>query len=429
MENISLSNEIFDILKGSNFNVSLYKIDGNSTVDADEATRFYCEDQDLMISLRYQDTRVEVLVQAGESFDVVKNSDLISILKDVAHKNLGEFTVKRFDKKLTPKDFAHQSVTESASFGKTYGSVKTSYLQVGESTRLIIKHSKAVNEEVRGSRSRNIQNLFIENSQGEKFKFPHKYMAGAKAMAKHVSMGGTPYDTIGESILSMCEEVSSLNKFLKHVKGKGLVNEDNNDIVETVRGQLREYKDQINSLSTNKGYNNFQVQEEVETVETDSNIANKFLKNTFTEEFDSVLEKVARIVSVKEAKVSLEQETLRDFMKMFQDKVDFGLSFDENDPEHPNNEDPKKYSGSQGALAKLSQLLAFFAMRSKNDKAANYMAKLSDMVHNMEPKHQNLVAQMVVYLQKTANKTPAMAENVTMKIDEDVIFGLRKKIS
>lgn len=429
MENISLSNEIFDILKGSNFSVALYKIDGNATTDADEATRFYCKDQDLMISLRYEDARVEVIVQAGQDFDVVKNSDLIGILKDVAHKNLGEFTVKRFDKKLTPKDFAHQSVTESASFGKAFGSIKTSYLTIGESTRLIIKHSKAVNEEVRGSRSRNIQSLFIENSQGEKFRFPHKYMAGAKAMAKHVSMGGTPYDTIGESILSICEEVSSLNKFLKHVKTKGLVNEDNNDIVETVRDQLQSYKTQINNLSTNKGYNNYQVQEDVDGIETDVNISNKFLKNTFTEEFDSVLDKVARIVSVRENKVSLEKETLMAFMKMFQDKVDFGVSFDENDPEHPNNEDPKKYSGGQGVLAKLAAMLTFLSARTKNDAAANHMMKLSDMIWNMEPKHQKLVAQMVGYLQKTANKSPAMAEGVTLKIDEDVIFGIRKKIS
>jgi hypothetical protein len=115
-------------------------------------------------------------------------------------------------------------------------------------------------------------------------------------------------------------------------------------------------------------------------------------------------------------------------MKMFQDKVDFGIKFDENDPEHPNNEDPKKYSGGQGALAKLSQMLNFLSMRSKNDAAANYMAKLSEMIWKMEPKHQKLVAQMVGYLQKTANKAPAMAEDA-LKIDEDIIFGIRKKIS
>lgn len=428
MNNTSLSNEIFDILKGSNFHVALYQMDGNATTDANNATRFYMDADDLMISLRYEDTRVEVIVQAGAGFDVVKHKELISVLKDVAHKHLGEFTVKRFDKKLTPKDFSHQSVTEAKkTFGKAYGSIKTSYLPIGES-KLIIKHTKAVNEEVRGSRSRHIHSLFIENSQGEKFKFPHKYMAGAKAMTKHVSMGGTPYDTIGESILNMCEEISSLNKFLKHVKVKGLVNEDNTDIVETVTQQLRSHKDQINNLSTNKGYNSFEVQEDVDDIDEETNITDKFLKNTFTEDFDTVLSKVARIVTVKENKISLERETLSAFMKMFQDKVDFGIKFDENDPEHPNNEDPKKYSGGQGALAKLSQMLNFLSMRSKNDAAANYMAKLSEMIWKMEPKHQKLVAQMVGYLQKTANKAPAMAEDA-LKIDEDIIFGIRKKIS
>ena len=39
------------------------------------------------------------------------------------------------------------------------GSIKTSYIQLPENTKLIIKHTKGVNEEVRGSRSRNIKAL------------------------------------------------------------------------------------------------------------------------------------------------------------------------------------------------------------------------------------------------------------------------------
>lgn len=427
MENLEIQNEIFNILKGSNYNVILYTADGSRADDPSEATRFYCTDADLMVSLRIEDSKLELLMQTGQGFDVTENKDLVKILKNVAHKNLGEFTVKRFNKKIEPKDFAHQSIKESKAFSKAFGSVKTSYMQL-EGAKLIIKHTKAVNEEVRGSRSRNIHSLFIENANGEKFSFPYKYMAGAKAMARHVAEGGTPYDQKGENILDLCEEISSLNKFLKHVKGKGLVNETNDDAVQAVRAKLDEYKSQINRLHTSKGYNSFTVAERNQEDDQSSDIASRFLLNTFGEDMDGVLEKVSRIVQTHEAKTSLEKETLVDFYKLFQDSnKDLNISFDKNDPEHPANHDPKKWSGSQGALAYTAQLLEFLSLKTKNDAAANYMMKLGTMIHNMEPAHQQVVVKLATYLDKTANAAPAMAETF-VDLEEAVMQNLRKKI-
>jgi uncharacterized protein YfkK (UPF0435 family) len=427
VENEELSQEIFSVLKGANYNLLLYKNDGSKTADPVEATRFYASDADLMVSIRFNDTKAEVLVQAGQDFDVLANKKLISIIKNIAHKNLGEFTVKKFDKSITPKDFAHQSVTESAAFGKAFGGVKTSYMPM-QNAKLIIKHSKGVNEEVRGSRSRNIHSLFIENSQGERFSFPYKYMAGAKAMAMHVNEGGTPYDNKGASILSLCEEIADLNKFVRHVRSNKLVNENNTEIVETVRSHMARLKETINSLTTLKGYNNFQSQEVSEEEDKSVDISEKFLYNTITtEDLEKVMNRVNKIVGEAAFKDSMEKETITALYDMIKDKQDFGISFDANDPDHPDHQDPKKFGGQHGSSAKLASMLTFLGANAKSDEAANHLLRLSDLVPEMTPKTQNLVAQMVNYLNKTANTTDVQPTE-SISLDEGVMLTLRKMV-
>ena len=422
----TIADEIFNILKGAGYSLRLFNSEGVKTLDAQEATRFYAFDQDLMITLRQKDGRVEVVVQAGAGYDIPANSELLATIQSVAHKHLGEYTVRKFDKQITPKDFSHQTVAEG--FSKPFGSIKTSYVQ-SPNAKLIIKHSKGVNEEVRGARSHHIHSLFIENAQGERFSFPHKYMSGAKAMAMHINEGGTPYDEKGQAILDLCEEIASLNKFLKHVKTNGLVNESNQDIVETVKQQLQQYKSTINGLTTQRGYNSFSVQEKTEVSEENVDITNKFLYNTFTEEMDSILSKVSRIVSEKTDRESRNLAAIKAVYDVVDQGKNIGLAIDQNDPEWPDNEDPIKYSGSEGAEAKLASVLRYMALNAKDDEASNHFANLSGLVHELSPSHKQAVAKMVDYIvQSSTTGAAESVEETELTLDESVVLELRKKI-
>ena len=112
---------------------------------------------------------------------------------------------------------------DEASLGKMYGSMKTSY-QPLDSVKIIVRHGKAVNEEVRGARSRQISKLFIQRAD-ERFALPHKSLAGARAMARHVYNGGEVHDSVGASINEMVNNIDHLSKFTRYVENKGLVNE------------------------------------------------------------------------------------------------------------------------------------------------------------------------------------------------------------
>jgi len=425
----NIADEIFNILKGSNYKVRLFTSEGIKTLNPEEATRFYAYDQDLMITLRQDEAKNEIVVQAGAGYDIPGNKKLLDSVKSVAHKNLGEYTVRKFDKEIAPKDFAHQSVKEGTiqeGFSKPFGSMKTSYIQ-SPNAKLVIKHKQGIDEERRGARSRNIQALFIENSQGERFSFPHRYMAGAKAMAMHVNEGGTPYDDKGTAILGLCEEIAELNKFVRHVKSNNLVNEDNSDIVETISNRLGEYKNTVKSLSTLRGYNNFQVQENKEEI-NEVDVTEKFLYNTFkTEELNSILSKVGRIVAENTRKEKETKAVIKRVVDIINSGADLKITYSEDDPEHPDNENPKKYSGQSGEMAKMASLLSFLGQRSKNDDLWNAITDLTGDGNHINSFSSRVVKKITDYLAAKAQATPAVESAIGL--DEEAILELRKNLS
>lgn len=425
MEN--LSNEIFSILKGANYKLRLFTVDGTKTLDADDATRFYAYDQDLMVTIREEEGKTEVLVQAGVDYDIPNNSELLTAIKSVAHRNLGEYTVRKFSKNIAPKDFAHQNVTEGKAFGKSYGSIKTSYIPA-PNAKIIIKHSNQVDEEKRGARSRNIHSIFIENTRGEKFSFPYSNVKGAKAMAFHISEGGTPYDERGQAIIAMCEDLKNINSFVRHVKSNKLVNEGNEDVISTVREAASSIKNKLHSLSTQKGYNNFSVSENTEGKSVD--LSEKFMYNVLeADEIAHAVSTVSRIVAEKNEKDNMSKDILKRLAALISSGDDLKLSLSKDDPEHPDNEDPVKYSGGEGPIAYLSNMLSLIASRSKNDEASNLFAELSSRVHDLSSEQQQLVVKVVDFIENKYSGTTESAQETGIGLVESAMLGLRRKIA
>jgi hypothetical protein len=138
-----------------------------------------------------------------------------------------------------------------------YGSKTVSYQKLMD-TRLIIKHSQAVMDDTQpGARTRNISGLFVENQDGERFKYPFIHLAGARAMQRHVANGGVPYDAIGESITKMSEEIAQLKSFGNYVVRNDLMNSDTNSVVERSTEYLNHLREQIKALSKQRNYESY----------------------------------------------------------------------------------------------------------------------------------------------------------------------------
>ena len=148
-----------------------------------------------------------------------------------------------------------QPVGESVmSESAMYGSKTMSYQKLMD-TRLIIKHNQAVMDDTQpGARTRHISALFVENQDGERFKYPFIHLAGARAMQRHVANGGVPYDDLGKSIVQMSEEIAQLKSFGNYVVRNDLMNSDTNGIVERSSNYLNSIREQLKALSKQRPY-------------------------------------------------------------------------------------------------------------------------------------------------------------------------------
>ena len=284
---------------------------GKSVADPQKARYFFVEMPNLMVFIDEESHDLNVDLGERTDLDNPQVKKLVDMLKDTARSNLLDFNTKSFGKHIEPKNYAfkieqnkEQAMSDVFNEGISplEGSSRTSR-QTLENARIIVKHRNPVNEESRGSRSRNISAIFIENADGERFKYPFKHLNGARAMARHVANGGVPSDMVGEAIVEHSSNLSKLKEFMNVVNKQGLVNENNRSIVANVKQKMDNIKESIKRIQGAKGYAAFvesmalnEKSEEAEiTEDTVNDYVAKFTKSTFEESLKDILPLVHRV--------------------------------------------------------------------------------------------------------------------------------------
>tara|TARA_B100000809_G_scaffold180810_1_gene178501 strand:+ start:159 stop:1544 length:1386 start_codon:yes stop_codon:yes gene_type:complete len=192
--------------------------------------------------------------------------------------------------------------------GKMYGSIKSSYQDLGETAKIIVRHKRPVDEDVRGSRSRHISKIFIENTAGERVLLPFKNILGARAAARHISEGGQLHDDIGSHITNTVDQMSQLKQFMNYSKRNKLVNEDTQDIFESVVDVYKNIREDLTRMCSSRGYDkfaeNFEPVEEILSEENLDEIRDHFTVKKFDE---SVFESLPLINKIY--KTAMENKT------------------------------------------------------------------------------------------------------------------------
>lgn len=308
----SIAEKIMRFIQGNGLQVQMYDAsNGKSVGDPTVARYFYVEEPNMMVFL--DDSTNELKFHIGEGVDIDRPmvDKMIKNLRNLARENILDFDIREFGKQITPKNYAYkieqnkeQAMSDFVSEGLSplEGSTRTSR-QTLENARLVVKHRKPVNEEQRGARSRNISAIFIENAEGERFKYPFIHLNGARAMARHVAHGGVPSDMVGEAIVELSSNLSKLKEFMNIVNKQNLVNESNRAIVSNVKLKMESIKESIKRIQGNKGYAAFvesialnENSEEVEiSEETVNDYVSKFTKTTFEESLKDILPLVHKV--------------------------------------------------------------------------------------------------------------------------------------
>lgn len=319
----SISTDLFYKVRSRFSGLKLGTETGEVTINPEEAVFFdfdYMEGQTPIghVSISLAETgNMKVYYSTGiaENMDPVQKDTWYGFLRglrEFAKRRLMSFDTRDITKdNLDQRDFGFLSqyanntpVGEGYMKESMYGTAKTSYQKL-ENTRLIIKHDQQVDETSPGARTRHINAMFIENSQGERFKYPFIHLAGARAMQRHVQEGGMPYDDIGKHIIGISEKIAHLKNFGNYVVRNDLMNSETNEIVGRAQETLDSLRETIKKLAKKSHYEQFKAEFQAENLsevpqEFIEDLTNKFTVKNFKEDIKSVFPIIYSLMQANE---------------------------------------------------------------------------------------------------------------------------------
>lgn len=248
--------------------------------------------------------------------------DFLHELREFARRNLLSFEPRDITRStLKHRDIQQQSKADSTydkdevvAESKLYGTRKSSYEKFGPA-RIIVRHTKPIEDDTtRRHRAHNINSVYVENHEGERFKMPFKSLTASRAMARHISAGGTPHDDLGKHIAEMAEECGKLKPFLNNVRHRMFEDEETKTMVEAAFEYHKLLKNTLQRMSGKKGYTACKEQfvhtstSYVPEDDVDLNeIKERFVKRVFNEKMEDALPLVHKAYNMKKENKFTEQ--------------------------------------------------------------------------------------------------------------------------
>lgn len=269
-----IANDVFDKVRSRFQNLEMGDETGAVTIDPAEARffdfDFIHEGSDLgRVSISINDLgSLKIYYSQGitENQDDASKKMWYTFLKEMrrfAMRRLLRFDTRDIAKNnLDRNDFqflaSKKSKEESMNMNESrwnHRSTKKTSRAVKGQTEVIVRHTEAMDEMFPGARSmpKRIKAIFIQNRDGERFKYPFIHPAGAFAMAQHVDNGGVPHDPAGKAIVRMSEQIAQLQEFQRKI-GKTQLHPDAMGITDRAHSKLQELKRHIDMLGKRHHY-------------------------------------------------------------------------------------------------------------------------------------------------------------------------------
>jgi len=312
MKDISKVSELlFDKIRSRFDGVSLGSENGKATSDPRNA-RFFNFDYK---SGGENFGNVTISIIDGQSLKIYFNKEIANKLdkeqqdewfeflrgmRKFARKNMLTFDTRDIARSsLEIRDIMQQSIDNNQDVSdldiqesKMYGTKRKSYDHVGE-TRLIIRHADMVDEEKRGARTRNIEAVFVETAEGERYKLQTTNLHGARAIGQHIAQGGVISDDRTQNIYDMVTEMQQLGKFLRATRNtEAFEDVDIPHMVEAARARYTEVQRGLKTMRGPNGYSkfwdNFMAPESVE-IDDEAKLKERFTKKFLDQRIEEAL--------------------------------------------------------------------------------------------------------------------------------------------
>lgn len=171
---------------------------------------------------------------------------------------------------------------------------QSSYNDSIPTIKIILQHTRKIQEGEQ--RFRNIDKIFFETENGERFLSPTKRPGIAQVYARHLAEGGTANDDRWNHIKSLCEEYEKMAGFVRATR-KREFNETVQPLITEGVAHYKDLRETLSKLRNVRGYNNYfeswtpALMEE----ELDDSISQLFVEETIDARIENVMPILARL--------------------------------------------------------------------------------------------------------------------------------------
>ena len=310
MEN-SAQNQLYDLLITQDFDPELKDAMGKDVTDPAAADMFTFDwktpskNYGTVVILIGQDRNLKIFFgdNLGRTMEREDKSDWYDFLNQL----------KQFSVRNNPMNFEIENINrlkynmqgmaaiKEGLFKGYYGNRKVSYSDQPKQTRLVIKHNRTLGED--DARFRYVESLFVETGDDQRFKLPFTNLIGGRAMARHISEGGTPYDAFGQHICEIVKEMNILNKFVRASRNKQFDGEAA-DLAETAVRHYQDLKAKAKRIISQRGYlQELQIFDPAEITNAESvaeDIRNMFIEQSLDARIEEAIPVLARLSARKD---------------------------------------------------------------------------------------------------------------------------------
>ena len=298
-----IAEELFNKIRGRYPSVTLGDQDSTIT-NVPKTARFFDFDfkEGVKVNVTLDEKSITILYNNDlieGSPDTVKSMwyNFMKEMRTFAKKRMLNFDTRDITKSnLDKRDYQYLSTNrpgdEQMSESKMYGTSKTSFQDIGNA-KMIVKHRGPVDFENPAGRTQQIDSIYIESADGERFKYPFRHLNGARAMATHVSEGGNQYDTFGKHIVSLSEELSKLRTFKTYMNRSAVMAEGLAGYMDVVNERIETIKETVFKLQRPTHYKEaFESFEETVMEEVPEDVSSNWIDELTIRQFNEDLKSV-----------------------------------------------------------------------------------------------------------------------------------------
>ena len=310
--------QLFDLLVTRGFDPEILDSSGKAAPSAEDAEIYSFEfvtangtNHGTVVVMLGDDKQLELFSgdNVGRGMDSEDKTEWYEFqhqLKNFATKNFMTFGSQNINR--LKYSMQGQAALKEGLFESWNGTKNVSWNGGPDSVRLMIRHKRPMG--IDEARFRQVESLFLETAEGERYKLPFRNLAGGRAMVEHVRQGGRPYDMRGQHIANMVEELNVLSRFRRASHGR-VFEGDTANLVNETNVYHATMSRTLKGLASARGYNTyFESWNPADITEQDviiEDIKTLFVQETIDSRIEQALPILARIqqqgTAMKEANI------------------------------------------------------------------------------------------------------------------------------